>query len=518
MKHGELVQQLVANCVTNVMSLNHLPNSSMLRNFVKRVIIEGKIENLQQKYKEDAVPVGVLAGYDPSPTKKYLEWICKQFKLEIDSHDKYDTSWVSTFYNDLGPTIDYFHRNAQRFQKKDINAYKTLKELENTVKDVELKSPKKIRGQGKAKKLYEDDKFLLVRPDDKTASVSYGAGTKWCITMKDANYYEDYVNDGVIFYFMIDKSAERDDHFCKVAFAFSKKTQYEIYNAVDDFVSFEDTEDNFGDNAEIVTKFFDLMRLDLPTAPLPIKVKIKRGIKVNDGELIEFWKGTFDKKHHYQTYIRDKEMLLSHLTFRQQKLLAKIDPFVATLVDNANFVVNYGRGDEKVGFIGQKSLENYEIEQHVNWDPSKQGSSHRYQVTFRPHALVRLDDKKLFYVTKVNEIDNDGIQMTRVESEDGEVDSVQMNEHYHDHDDGEYIGNSGSYGTLVYTQYERDSDGKVFFTFGRYWDEDRELMILNLLDPISKQTIEATSSVRYPENQDVVFRDTEGNGYERSSG
>ena len=39
---------------------------------------------------------------------------------------------------DLYPTIGFFHRNMPRFEKKDIAAYKDLKELEDATKDLSL--------------------------------------------------------------------------------------------------------------------------------------------------------------------------------------------------------------------------------------------------------------------------------------------------------------------------------------------------------------------------------------------
>lgn len=136
-----------------------------------------------------------LAINDPSGKNKYLLWIAKQLK---SGHNE----------SDISATIKFFHENLDRFEEKDIYKYKDLKDLENFIKDIGL-SNRKIKESDKdtgSSKIFESDDFICVRIDSKPAMMLYGAGTKWCTTMEDQTYYEDYVSNGNDFYVIIVKN------------------------------------------------------------------------------------------------------------------------------------------------------------------------------------------------------------------------------------------------------------------------------------------------------------------------
>lgn len=74
----------------------------------KKMIVEGRVEDIQTKYPD--LDVKEIAIHDPSPNKKYVAWMCKQL-----------ASGVST--NDLYPTVKSFDKNVNRIKNKDINSY-----------------------------------------------------------------------------------------------------------------------------------------------------------------------------------------------------------------------------------------------------------------------------------------------------------------------------------------------------------------------------------------------------------
>lgn len=152
-------------------------------------------ELVQKKFPEQAE--AALAIEDPSQGKnKYLLWIAKQLKAGHDA-------------SDIGTTIQFFHENPNRFKEKDIHKYKDLKELEDLIKDMGLSQRQtKEKDKEGAQKIFENEDFLCVRVDNKPAMIAYGAGTKWCTTMKDQHYYEDYVNNGNDFYIIIAKAKD----------------------------------------------------------------------------------------------------------------------------------------------------------------------------------------------------------------------------------------------------------------------------------------------------------------------
>jgi hypothetical protein len=170
-------------------------------------LVEGKVDDLKLKYPD--VDVDALASQDPSRKNKYLEWMAKQM---ANGHR----------IEDLVPTVSYFHNNVQKFKSKDINSYKDLKDLEDEVKDISLRG-KQSRGEIKstAQKVANNDEWKVIRPETKKACQKYGAGTKWCITMGDANYWEDYTSNNIIFYYFLRKKPF-GDNFDKIAVAISR--------------------------------------------------------------------------------------------------------------------------------------------------------------------------------------------------------------------------------------------------------------------------------------------------------
>ena len=71
---------------------------------------------------------------------------------------------------------------------------------------------KRIKKEG-AEKIYEDDKWLVVRPFTLEASKLYGAETQWCTTSETAYsskrgfFFKTYIKEGCLYY-IIDKKKE----------------------------------------------------------------------------------------------------------------------------------------------------------------------------------------------------------------------------------------------------------------------------------------------------------------------
>lgn len=178
-----------------------------------------RTELLKKKYPE--VAEEALTIDDPSEGKnKYLIWIAKQLKK---GHNP----------SDISASISFFHGNPQRFQEKDVNKYKNLKDLENLIKEMGLsKRQEREKIKESAQKIFENDDFLCVRVDDKPAMITYGVNTKWCTTMKDHHYYEDYVNRGNDFYILIVKNPEIAQS-SKYAIVRRGLLEFEVYDAED---------------------------------------------------------------------------------------------------------------------------------------------------------------------------------------------------------------------------------------------------------------------------------------------
>lgn len=160
---------------------------------------------------------------------KFKKWLDRELKKGYSEQD-------------LLPTIKFFDENPTKFEEKDIYKWDG-KDLENHIKAHSLVSKRKS-ARGEYEKLAENDDFLLVCVKDVVACQYWGVGTKWCITMDEADYFNQYRNDGAVFYFLIDKSvnitdAEKPPADSKYAIVIYRDKDYnvtktEYYDSVDD--------------------------------------------------------------------------------------------------------------------------------------------------------------------------------------------------------------------------------------------------------------------------------------------
>jgi len=205
-----------------------LISAPVLRKIIRRYLNEGRLEDIQKKYPHE--DINFLAQNDPSGSKlKYLAWMARELS-------------VGNTQRDVFPTIEYFHRNLSKFPSKDINSYKSLYELESAAKSIsEKKSSKEKRQEIKSGSdaIFEDNEVALIYVGTKESCRLYGKGTKWCITMRDANYFEQYTGANVVFYFLLRK-LPIGDPFDKVAFAVKRNKQNIV---IPKDVEFYDAED-----------------------------------------------------------------------------------------------------------------------------------------------------------------------------------------------------------------------------------------------------------------------------------
>lgn len=138
---------------------------------------------------------------DPSPTKKYVDWMCR-IALE--------EAWAA---ERIAQVVREFDRLASKgyLKNSDIYQYKTLEEVEKI-----LKAPKNKEWLKKVSKermfnidkVKETDKYIILFPRTYEAVKKYGAHTKWCITTTQEDW-EDVVRDREKYYFVIDKVNNR---------------------------------------------------------------------------------------------------------------------------------------------------------------------------------------------------------------------------------------------------------------------------------------------------------------------
>ena len=126
---------------------------------------------------------------------------------------------------------------------KNIDSYDTFRELKSVVDEIESRQTRKEKeteAKSGVDKLYEDDRWLLVRPNTHEGSCYYGSATKWCTSAKDAKHFDDYSKSGNLFY-IIDKSKDVGDFF-KIALHKKWNGEEEWYDRADNKLE-EETEE-----------------------------------------------------------------------------------------------------------------------------------------------------------------------------------------------------------------------------------------------------------------------------------
>ena len=214
-----------------------------------------KVDDLQKKY--PGIAVKALANADPSPTKKYLAWSIKQVKAG------YGPDYVSTM-------TQLFHTSLPRLLKKDINAYATVDDVNKALGAAAYKAKDTV-------KVYEDMTQVVVRPDTKEATKQFGRDTDWCITQTSKTYYEDYLDENAVFYYILNKTREKTDPLSKVAVAVTRTYRNHIdkvlvYDSEDECLSNENRR-----NIKFIDKVLQICKEDAVKRPIGVLSKLFLG-------------------------------------------------------------------------------------------------------------------------------------------------------------------------------------------------------------------------------------------------
>lgn len=103
------------------------------------------------------------------------------------------SQWVNKPFNDFKTFID--QHQAARLKKQDIKDDKT-----NVIK------------------VFENDKALVIVPQNHATACKYGAGTRWCIASKnDSKYWDDYKEQKIKIYYILPKEPNRLTQTSKIA-------------------------------------------------------------------------------------------------------------------------------------------------------------------------------------------------------------------------------------------------------------------------------------------------------------
>ena len=170
-------------------------------------------ESLQDglKYKRQVEDKGLdfttLRTLDPSKNYKYLPIICK-YALDGVSNDNI-RNYIKAF--DL-------LSDKNKIANKDIYSYQNFDSLKNVIDVVDIKSKGEIIGKIRQEReiVLDNEDYLIFIPLSNDASVKYGMGAKWCISMKnDAFFWYTLTKANILFYFVIVKNKNISDKLFK---------------------------------------------------------------------------------------------------------------------------------------------------------------------------------------------------------------------------------------------------------------------------------------------------------------
>ena len=196
------------------------------------LIVEGRKEDLRKKYtekfKEYPENLDFILGIsDLADTNfKYADFVLRELHPNTSDEE----------IEDAIELVKDFDRFKQSLEVKDINQYDLdgLKSIIDNHKTTSKSQLKKI-DTSDAKKLYEDDNLLIVKPLTYESSCKYGSGTRWCTTSTQS-HFKSYTEDGQSLYYVILKKFDISNKFYKIAIHMKPNLET-WYDATDEVMS-----------------------------------------------------------------------------------------------------------------------------------------------------------------------------------------------------------------------------------------------------------------------------------------
>jgi hypothetical protein len=219
-----------------------------LKLLIENMLMEGEIDNIikNKKEKMSKSEIGKELKFSDE-----FDYYTKEFIKNIPTPKKYISKFfdlVEEIYMDYEYSLTecfeevYFYFNkwmlykSQNLITKDILAqnpnslFKIVDEVEENKKRKELEK--------EIDKVYENDRWLVIRVKSEEASCKYGSETQWCISAKKSdNRFTGFgYSENNFIYFVIDKKEKNDpeDTLYKMAILVNKySNKTEVWDATD---------------------------------------------------------------------------------------------------------------------------------------------------------------------------------------------------------------------------------------------------------------------------------------------
>jgi hypothetical protein len=191
-----------------------------------------RLDSVLQKHPDHEEGIRLLAERDPSGNLKYLAWGAKMLAAG------------QALAPEVADVLDLFHRFAGQWLPRsgaqarrraglhrvtsgnrvhpDINTYRPqdfakFRELLFKCKRAQDKKRRereklyRIEGSVEVDVVYDSDDLIVRHIKNKNASIHYGHATKWCISMTQEGYFEDYETHNATFFFFERKKPEGNE-------------------------------------------------------------------------------------------------------------------------------------------------------------------------------------------------------------------------------------------------------------------------------------------------------------------
>jgi hypothetical protein len=174
----------------------------------KKVVFES-LKGARQRFLDtNKIPEEVftnLLKIDRTPTKKYIEWICK-----IYLNENPDLSQLENVVTEYDAFV-----NTNRVEEKDIEKFKTFKDLADYVDQKNQEGPSKSQKENEYKIILNTPEIFVVVPFSHEASRKIGfkwfavkkntegvLDCPWCIGYKNDTHWESYWGRLDTFYYI----------------------------------------------------------------------------------------------------------------------------------------------------------------------------------------------------------------------------------------------------------------------------------------------------------------------------
>ncbi len=201
--------------------------------------LAGRKEEAAKKYPGLESKIQYFISNDPTGNLKYLDWELKILQSGQAMEDE------------ILDVVKLFERFGRNLPKKDIYQYQVseftnLRDELFKINDLKQKTQQNTEVNEEAiacgnKDVYNQDKVKVKLIFNRSASMHYGQGTKWCITMKDRGYFENYMMNNVVFFFVLNNNLKNTDPHHKIAVAFIRDEknvikQVNYYDSMDTMI------------------------------------------------------------------------------------------------------------------------------------------------------------------------------------------------------------------------------------------------------------------------------------------